>query len=409
MRQEIVHSQARDAEGNVIPVEITEGSAELMGVQGEVDSMLVAMEAGIYNVKKATCGTYSCETCNGVTDASVNPGSFTVAVGGTKQLNFIEIWNSGQQYNGGDWSSYNPSVATVNSSGLVTGIAAGSVNIHAQDHYYEPTYTAQFCGYNLPSCPVQPAFQPGALSYGTVIPTISGPNTVWYFSNLTVSGYATSIQLTASGGSSSTSWNITAGANKITVSSFTGSSITVLSSGTAFSSSVGDVKVTATVNGQTSAPFSLTTRTPNKLVPASIQTNCDSIYGYITTKSYSIQDQLQGGLPSAAPLNESFTSGWGVDYVGTNWNASLPSAGSDTTKAPNYSLMADHMSGQNKVNSPTPIPMPTCDLNSTPVVHIDQEWRIGSLASGFGRRVQTDTVQRYVGRADHFAIHTPNP
>jgi len=136
---EIVRSQLQDVEGNVIPVGITEGSAELMGAQGEVDSMLVAMDAGIYNVKKATCGTYSCETCNGVTDASVNPAPFTVAVGGTTQLNFIETWNSGQQYSaGGTWGSSNPSVATV-SSGLVTGVAAGSTRIGVQDQFYEPT------------------------------------------------------------------------------------------------------------------------------------------------------------------------------------------------------------------------------------------------------------------------------
>lgn len=166
---EIVHSQLPDVEGNVIPMGITEGSAELMGTQGEVDSMLVAMDAGIYNVRKATCGTYSCETCNGVTDAYVSPSSFTIAVGDTTQLTFTETWNSGQQYGGGDWTSYTPSVATVSSSGLVTGVAGGSVNIHAQDHYYEPTYTANFCGYNLPSCPVQPGFVPGAQSSGNVI------------------------------------------------------------------------------------------------------------------------------------------------------------------------------------------------------------------------------------------------
>ena len=65
--------------------------------EGEVDSILVAMDAGIYNVKKATCGTYSCETCNGVTDASVIPAPFTVAVGSTTQLTFIETWNTGAQ------------------------------------------------------------------------------------------------------------------------------------------------------------------------------------------------------------------------------------------------------------------------------------------------------------------------
>jgi Big-like domain-containing protein len=127
---EIVHSQLPDVEGNVIPVGIAEGSAELMGAQGEVDSMLVAMEAGIYNVKKATCGTYSCETCNGVTDASVTPSSFTDVAGGTTQLNFIETWNTGWQYSeSGNWSSSKPSVATVASSGLVTGVAGGSTTI----------------------------------------------------------------------------------------------------------------------------------------------------------------------------------------------------------------------------------------------------------------------------------------
>jgi len=42
------------------------------------------------------------------------------------------------------------------------------VNIHAQDHWSEPTYTANFCGYNLPSCPVQSGFVPGAQSSGKV-------------------------------------------------------------------------------------------------------------------------------------------------------------------------------------------------------------------------------------------------
>ena len=166
---EIVRSQLPDVEGNVIPVGITEGSAELMGAQGEVDSILVAMDAGIYNVKKATCGTYSCETCNGITDASVTPASFSVAVGGTTQLNFILTWNTGQHYSeGGYWSSSHTSVATVSSSGLVTGIAAGSTTIGVQDQFSEPTYTANFCGYNLPSCPVQPATPPGAQDSGTV-------------------------------------------------------------------------------------------------------------------------------------------------------------------------------------------------------------------------------------------------
>ena len=67
-------------------------------------------------------------------------------------------------------------------------------------------------------------------------PTISGPNTVWWFSGATPSGYNTSITLTSSGGSATT-WAVTAGANEVTLSSTSGASITVESSGTAFSSS----------------------------------------------------------------------------------------------------------------------------------------------------------------------------
>ncbi len=237
-----------------------------------------------------------------------------------------------------------------------------------------------------------------------VYPTISGPNTVWYFSNLTVSGYPTSIQLTSSGGSSTT-WNITAGANKINVSSFTGSSINVLSSGAAFSSSVGDVKLTATTNGQTSSPFSITTRTPNQLVPGTITTSCNSTYGYLTTANYTIQDQLLASLPSAVPLNENWTTGQVIDYPGTNWI--IPPPGFTTTTGPDFAHMADFMSGKNLQNSPNPVP--TCDGNGTPVQHVGQEWRIGSLATGFGRRVQTDTVQQYKAYSAHLSIVSPAP
>lgn len=149
----------------------------MTAAKSEVDSVLVAMEAGIYNVKKATCGTYSCETCNGVTAGYLYPlNSFSVASGSSTQLNFIETWNSGIQYNmngSSNWSSTNTSVATVTSSGLVTGVAAGVCNISAHDKFSEPTYTANFCGINLPACPVQPSSPPGGISRGTVPPTVT--------------------------------------------------------------------------------------------------------------------------------------------------------------------------------------------------------------------------------------------
>ena len=231
--------------------------------------------------------------------------------------------------------------------------------------------------------------------------TISGPNTVWYFNNLTVSGYATSIQLTSSAGSS-TVWNITAGASKITVSSFTGSSITVQSSGAAFSASIGEIRLTATANNVTSNPFSLTTRTPNSAVPSIINTVCDSTFGYLTTLNYDIVDQMQTALPAGVPVSEDFTTGIVVDYAGTNWRQSIPTGANEPGSA-----FADLIGGENLTLPP--VPVPTCNGSSTPVEHWGQEFRVGSIASGVGRRIQTDTLQKYVGHAAHTSIVSPAP
>jgi hypothetical protein len=53
---EIIHSSIPDAEGNVVPAGLSEGSAEIAGLQGEEEHILVTMDAGIYNVRKAICG-----------------------------------------------------------------------------------------------------------------------------------------------------------------------------------------------------------------------------------------------------------------------------------------------------------------------------------------------------------------
>ncbi len=394
---DIVHTASPDAAGNVIPAGLTEGSAELAGSLGEQQEILVSLDASVYNVRKATCGEI-CWTCNGVVDWAVSLSPFAVATGGTTTEILYETNNSGyQNIATASWKSSATGIATVNSSGVVTGVSLGSLTLTALDLYQE-TVGGWFCTYVSEVCPIESV---GGSAGGSVIPTISGPNTVWYFANLTVSGYATSITLTSSGGSSTT-WNITAGANEITVSSFTGSSINVLSSGTAFSSSIGDVKLTATANGQTSSPFSITTRTPNRLVAGTIQNNCDSTWGYVTFLDYTIQDQFQSALPADVPVNEIFTTDVINDYSGTNWIRGT-AGGSNTTGAD----FSDEIGGQD-LNS-SPVPVPTCDGNSTAVHHFGQDWRVGSLATGFGRRVQTDTLQRYIGHAAHTSIVSPAP
>jgi len=53
---EIVQNQVPDAEGNIIPAAVHEGTAKIAGSRAANEAILVAIGAGIYNVRKATCG-----------------------------------------------------------------------------------------------------------------------------------------------------------------------------------------------------------------------------------------------------------------------------------------------------------------------------------------------------------------
>jgi hypothetical protein len=390
-----------DADGNLVLMEAQSGSAEISGAQGENEHILIAADAAVYNVIKATCGVV-CESCNGFTGVQLVVDGFSVPVGNTTQETFSVTYNTGAQYNRTNlstWSSTNNSIASV-TSGLISGVSAGSATVSALDSYEETVFLNNYCnGPPLPPCPIAYAY-PGGQAGGSVTPTIGGPNTVWYFNGLTVSGYATSIQLTSSGGSSTT-WTVTAGANKINLSSYSGSPITVTSSGTAFSSSVGDVKITAAANGQTSSPFSITTRTPSTAVQGTIINACDQTYGYLTTLNYTIYDQMPATLPAGVPVNENWTTGVVNDYSGTNWRRRDPNGVVEPGSG-----FADTIGGEAAAYGP---PLATCDGNSTPVEHWGQEWRVGSIATGFGRRIQTDTLQKYIGHAAHVAITSPAP
>jgi hypothetical protein len=127
---EIVQNQIPDSEGNIIPAVVHEGGIKIAGSQAENQAILVAVDSGIYNVSKATC-TNNCQECDGYSEAAALLNPFGVAVRATTQLNFRGTWGSGTQYNlSGTWSSNNTAVATVGgSSGLVTGVSAGSPRI----------------------------------------------------------------------------------------------------------------------------------------------------------------------------------------------------------------------------------------------------------------------------------------
>lgn len=133
---EIIQNQILDPDGNLIPTAVHEGSAEITGAQAHNQTILVAVDAGTYNVRKATCSHY-CISCDGEVLAYAVISPFNMAKGGTYQMSFSAQDNHGNQfYTSGTWSSSATNVATVSSinggsNGQVTGMSLGNVTITA--------------------------------------------------------------------------------------------------------------------------------------------------------------------------------------------------------------------------------------------------------------------------------------
>jgi len=174
---EIIQSQVPDAEGNIIPAGIHEGSAKIMGSLADNQQILFAAEIGIYNVRKATCGAPSCQTCDGATATAVAANPFGVPVGGQTQLNLMLTWSTGSQYNytnSSNWSSNNTGVATVQ-TGLTHGVSAGSATVSAQATSPVQEYVQNMCSETgVVNCP---SGNNGASSTGNACPTPSSETT----------------------------------------------------------------------------------------------------------------------------------------------------------------------------------------------------------------------------------------
>jgi hypothetical protein len=144
---EIIQSQIPDENGNTIPAGVHEGSAEIAGIQAEQEHILVAMAAGTYNVRKATCAG-SCITCNGYT--GVDEFDFldgSIPVGSATTVTYSLLNNSGTYVNvsnSSTWSSSNAGIATVNTPGTVGGVAVGSFTAYATSSY-QPEYSKFVC------------------------------------------------------------------------------------------------------------------------------------------------------------------------------------------------------------------------------------------------------------------------
>ncbi len=152
----LIDMRQPDANGNLIPNYVQEGSAVISNPKGRAQWMTVAVCGAFYNPRKATCAPV-CTYCYGYCDFEVEADPFSVAVNGKVQLNAQATYGDGSVDNftsSSSWSSNNTSVATVGAStGLVSGVSPGSPTITAVFPSLVEYY-GNLCAYGEPiPCP----------------------------------------------------------------------------------------------------------------------------------------------------------------------------------------------------------------------------------------------------------------
>jgi hypothetical protein len=113
---EIIQNQLPDENGNTIPAGVHEGGAEIAGVQAEQEHILIAMAAGTYNVRKATCAG-NCTNCSGYTGVDEFDLIELLGAGQTTSATYSLLNSSGSYVNvsgSSSWRSSSSSIATAN-------------------------------------------------------------------------------------------------------------------------------------------------------------------------------------------------------------------------------------------------------------------------------------------------------
>lgn len=127
---EIIKARTPDADGNTIPASTTRGSIVVSGPQEDTQTIDVSLNAATYSVRGATCDPI-CQQCEGFFGMVIDPGSFSLPVGGSQAAEAIGNYTNGQQYYmSAQWSSSDTSVAT-SSNATVTAVGAGLADITA--------------------------------------------------------------------------------------------------------------------------------------------------------------------------------------------------------------------------------------------------------------------------------------
>ena len=413
--RELRDDQVKDSYGQTIPANLEHGQFAWSLNDSRPGAHFLG-RAEIVSLAEHVSSSFSCPECcpNSFLYAYFGAGADTIAFGDTTPVDpeeemsdcYDSTWDEPASVD--SWA-YDTSVISVDGGALtVTGVGSGSTSLDAYWGGDEYTYV-DVNGDIAAHCDDAP--EDGDASGGiTVKPTISGLDSVWWFAGPNPPNYKTTITLTSSGGSGTT-WTIVAGSGEVSLSTTTGSTTDVSAntggSSIAYSTSVGDIKITATANGQTSNQKAITLRAPYSLGPltSSITDSCTSgtAVGYTSRIHYKIIDRLASTLSlGLLPLNEYWTTGV-TDVVSNNWvrNAAM---GFDDEDPTNF---ADRIDDGMLAGPPTPFPAVSCGDNTSGVHHWTQQWFIGDTGPSNGMSVQKDELWRYLGNGIHLSITSP--
>lgn len=393
---DLISNEIADDAGEVLSKDVVQGEIQwTMGQVGTITGRLL-----LSNKIAGMARTFSCQSYSVLCGASIVPTNTSLNVGA--KTSFSLNYSSCLAFNltacsGSSGGSVSPLYSWNWGGGLsascgnsyvcsVTGTSPGPTTVTG-------TVYTNYC--RLP-----------ATSNVTVKPSISGGNTVWWFNgqNPNSSSNPISVTLTSSGGSS-TNWSVTQADTKVTLSSTSGAQITVTSTGTHFSGAVGDISIKATANGVASDPFTMTARTPWKMVLRSRNTTCfSSPQTYSTTISYDVHDNLDTLISSDIFWNETLSAAQCQN--GSNWcNYQIISGGADSNP------VQDLLEPPDLNTVPAPNPSPTCSgqgSGTTRYRAIPQTLRVGTNTTGAGVNVQSDTLGYYIDHGQHDSIQIPS-
>ena len=395
----LIRNQVPDKNGHVLPPDLTSGAYRIRDLE---HNPLGALYEGKVIVDK-TYGhaAYGCGVCCGpdAPTMAFDPLAVSIDDYADQYVQALNSCGGGVQDFTDDFSTWwtgNTAIATANRNSI-HGVAAGTTNHYAES---DPMYWGIRKAFN--SCPVS---RPQTTAGTKVKPTITGSNTVWWFNsqNPDSSSYPISATLTSSAGASTT-WSVTQADTKVTLSSTSGASITVTSTGSHFSASSGDISVTATANKVPLTPFTMSAKTPWKLVSRGApQTACfTSPETYTSTVSYDLHDNLDVVMSSNVDWNE--VLGSQTPENGSNWGCCVASSSGGTDP------VQDMIAPPELNATPAPSPKPTCsgaNSGATRYRSIPQNTSVGTVKNGAGVHVQSDTLGYYIDHGQHDSIQIP--